>query len=476
MKHMNRFPSTICLAFILPLFYWTYLAAHSSMIMRYDATEYESLAKMIDQKGWEEYLRTGPHREPLYPGIISIAMRLADFLGTPYQTIQKFIQILFLLITQFLTCKLLTKLKIHPTLSAFILLYLGFSPAIVNSAFSLYSEIITYPLILGIVLLNVQAWKYIHSPHSAGVALLALSLGILFILIASVKAIFELILPLSMLGYYLLAVHSCIRGHKKILIHTILFLTIIFSTFHTWIFYYKSINLKYNGHFITIDRGPWAIYGNAERRTQKLKVKDYLAALTYVAGENVCKNIFGDSAWVFWSFRSSDDFGQAKRDELINSGTPRSEIDSKLISLTARKIFEHPGQYGILMAIESLKMFFWESTKIGYVEYPLWMQHLFDTTIFKNGLRLLVFLGSFLSCCCLIQYIASNRSGLFEKETSDGTLNLFFLIFILLLSYIGIHSFFFILPRYALPIAPLFLVVIAFSIQKTCKIKDYVYA
>ena len=457
----------IPLAFCISILYWIYLWFSSNMIIRYDSVGYENLASMINKNGWVEYFRTGPNREPIYPWILAGSMRLADFLGISYQPIQKFIQVIFLFVTQILVFRILKKIGAKEKIIALTILYLGFSPALVNSAFSLYSEIVTYPLLLGIILLSIKSWETITRYDGLpNVVPAALGLGILFILITSVKAIFELIIPLFLLSYVYLAIDSAIKGKRKVFVNSVFFISIVVLLFQGWLYTYKSINLKYNGHFVTTDRGPWAIYGNAARRTQDLKFKDYLAALAYVAGENVCLNIFGKDAWVFWSFRSSDAFGYTKRGQLSNEGIPENQIASKLIHLTIQKILEKPWAYGLLMTIEGLKIFFWESTKIGYVEYPSWLQRLFDLTLFKNGLRLSIFLISFASFWYLLWRTLKAPKNIFSfSEDCENPFCLSFFILTLLTSYIGIHSFFFILPRYALPVAPLFLVLIAFSCE-----------
>jgi len=128
--------------------YWLYLFLASQMEIAMDASGYEILGSRIYQQGWDEYFRTGPNREPLYPFVISLAMRIGDFFSWPYPAVQKTFQILMLGFSQLLALRILRTLKVNQIVRAFVILYLGFSPALVNSAFSLFSEILTYPLML----------------------------------------------------------------------------------------------------------------------------------------------------------------------------------------------------------------------------------------------------------------------------------------------------------------------------------------
>ena len=136
----QKFPF-VPFAFILSGLYWIYLALTSQMLILYDAFGYEQLGTIIYQQGWGEFFRAGPSREPFYPFLISVSMHIADACSVSYHSIQKIIQILFLLTSQFLVLKILKNLRVQPLLCALTILYLGFSPALVNAAFSLFSEI-----------------------------------------------------------------------------------------------------------------------------------------------------------------------------------------------------------------------------------------------------------------------------------------------------------------------------------------------
>ena len=66
------------------------------------------------------------------------------------------------------------------------------------------------------------------------------------------------------------------------------------------------------------------------------------------------------------------------------------EITGAEITQKVHEAFKSKGLK--LSVVESCKMLFWESTRIGFVIYPRWLMHLYDFSLFKNGLRLLVFI------------------------------------------------------------------------------------
>ena len=118
------------------------------------------------------------------------------------------------------------------------------------------------------------------------------------------------------------------------------------------------------------------------------------------------------------------------------------------------------------MGLEGLKMIFWESTKIGFVSYPPALTKLYNFTPFKDGLRLLMALLTLFALLYLVRFLWKNRKNIFlQTEPPDEPVMILSCITTLIIPYIGIHSFFFILTRYALPLAPLYLLVIAFSLN-----------
>src|SRR3990172_7750405 len=207
-QNKTRIPPLVFFALILCVLYWIYLGYISQMIIVYDAVSYQELGTLIKTQGWGEYLRQGPSREPVYPFLVSLAMRWAEIFSVSFQSTQKVIQFLILLATQLLTLKLLRTLKINTFLTLLTILYLGFSPAILNTALSLYSEIAAYPLILAIILTGAQAWRCLQTVSTEPeknsrwrVAVLGGLLGLSLVLATFVKAVFELITPLFMLPF-----------------------------------------------------------------------------------------------------------------------------------------------------------------------------------------------------------------------------------------------------------------------------------
>ena len=137
------------------------------------------------------------------------------------------------------------------------------------------------------------------------------------------------------------------------------------------------------------------------------------------------------------------------------------------MSLTIEKVKQHPFQCFWLNWFDAVKMFFWESTQIGYVTYPAGLTKLFAWAPFKNGLRLVISLLTLFAVVYLLVLLWRGRNNLLEKE---NPLLLLYLSLLFVFSFICSYSIFWIIPRYALPIASLYLIIIVYVIQRTlCK-------
>ncbi len=100
-------------------------------------------------------------------------------------------------------------------------------------------------------------------------------------------------------------------------------------------------------------------------------------------------------------------------------------------------------------------MFFWESTHIGSVTYPAWLDRIYGQNIFKNILRLMI---SFLTLAAFIHLGLK----IIQRRISNSPLHL---IFFLSFLTIGFYSLFTILTRFSFPIVSLFMMMIAYLLQ-----------
>ncbi len=446
-KKLNRasFPPIIAGVFLLSLTYWLYLGLTTRMNIVFDSIGYESLGRMIYNNGWVSYFTTGPNREPLYPLLVAASMALEHITGMAFAKIMAIFGVMILLLTQALTYKILRLLNIRRGICILVLAYLALSPALNNAAFSLYSEIAALPFILGIILASFYAWDAISQNKRQRALVYGALLGILLTLATFIKAVFECITPAYLIIFFTTVF---LTGKTKKITTLLLCLTAAVSFFYAPITGYKWLNKQYNGNFAITNRGPWALYGSTARRMEPLTLKRFAEALAFAPGEGVCNSLFGAKECDFWSFRKSDEWGLAKTDELSRQHLSPEKINAALLEASAQKALHNPFQYALLTFVEGLKMFFWESTQVGFVSYPHWLQKIYDIKIFNNGLRLLASLIS------LIAVLSIWRQAFVSQRSSP----IGFLMGVLIFLYILFFSFFFILTRYALPIAPLYLI------------------
>jgi hypothetical protein len=431
------------------------------MDIRFDASHFEKLGTIIHEEGWPAFFKQGPTLEPLYPLLISCSMKKAAFLGVSYQKVQTVFQIVLFFLSLVLLYRLLSKLDIHPKIIAAVLLYFGFSPALINSSLSLFSEVITYPFILGCLLTIPLVWNAILE----GKLKETLKFGLLFTLLATTvtfsKAILEYVFVLFLLPFVFLLFTSLLRKQFSKVKCASLFLLLFFCIFQGALNTYKSLNQKYNGYYTFTDaRGPFMFYHYAVKRTAPLDHDHFMVTVLSIPGEHVCRAKYGELCQDWWYDNYS--FAEKKANELKADGMPERKVYSELMKLGFKQILSNPFQYALLTSFETLKLFFWESTKVGFVYYPTWLETIYDIPIFKNILRLAVMLitvGSFLFVVLFL---------LRRRENDHKTTQLLFIVYFVLL-FMLLYSSVITITRYAFPIASFYLVMIAFMLNEMKK-------
>ncbi len=453
---MNPYSKTIINSiFILSLLYWIILAACSTMLLGGDAEGYNGLGHLIAKNGWQEYFPTGPNREPAYPFLVAFSIKFSSLFNIHYHVIQKIIQISILFLSQWLLCRLWIRLNVSPKLLYLGLIYWTISPSITNCGMSLYSEIIALPLIL-LLIFNLNKIIATRLNISQGLQE-SFKLGLILLGLISVKAVFEIIVPLLLISLVILTL-----SHKELrpqLQHTLPIFALAFLFFQVGVNGYKALNLHFNHHWAITDRGAWALYGNTARRMEPLTQERLLGALAYVPGEGFCERVLHKDVCQAWSSGPSDHHGMTANQTLSNQKLSSKEHDNALFTMTIREISKNPLQYALLCGLEGIKMFFWESTRIGFVQYPPWLDQLHQNFLFKNTLRLLIFILT--SCSFFICLFNWQRIPILLK-----------LCMITSILFISIHTPFFILTRYTFVIVPLLLTIILYGLNHSIAGKD----
>lgn len=458
------FQRSIFWAFLLSFIYWFYLVLSTHMVIKCDAIDYEALGKMLSQKGWLEYFRTGPNREPFYPALVALSVSLGKIFGISYQFIQVLIQFLFLLLTQLLTLRILRLLKINNILIAVIILYQGISPAIVNSALSLYSEISIYPFILAIILLIHKSWLSFSGPKNR-VIFFAIITSLLFVIMILIKGIFQLVTPIF---FFLFIVSVFYTRNRKIIVNAILYLIVFSTVFYPLTTLYKFTNKTFNGHFTIRSGGAEVLYIDTFTRMMPLTSERFFTALATVPGEGMCNSIFGKLKCRSWICSECYQAGLNQINKIEASVKFPESRTHTLILLTKQMILQNPAQYILFIILEGSKMFFWESTLIGFVEYSPWLTKFFTWPPLKDGLRLAISFLTFFAFVYLTGLILRSRKMIFKKE---NPLLFLYLCFLFIFSFVASHTIFCTITRYYLPLASLYLVIIAYVFQKICEPK-----
>lgn len=453
-------------AFLIAVIYWTYLSLASQFVIIYDSIGYEQLGQTLANNPISKYFHGAPNREILYPLSIALSIKLGGFLNISYLDIQETFQILCLITTLFLLRKIFDHLKISHIIQSFIILYLGFSPSFNGTAFSLLSEVITLPLTTAFVLVSLKTHLSIKTNNYSQIIRSSITLGILLFLLTSVKAVFELTVPLYLLllgsSIFIFSEIKSIKKHKNQLIS----LLITFIIFQFLIIGYKATNYYFNGNFTLTNRGSWALYGNTKRRTLLLQWDNLKKGIVLIAGENLCIDFYGEKACEYWSYRLSDDIAYGKMSELNATELKEKEINKTFYNLTIDAIKSNPLQYTLLTFLESFKMFFWETpNNFGFFMYQKWVDDIYANKKLHYSLNFIWALTTF------IAFIYSSIFLFNLKIRNTKTFCILINILCLIIPYIGLYSFFHILPRYATPLIPLYMVLIACTLNHIISLK-----
>lgn len=457
--HTNLKHFLLGIIFVGCLSYWAFLALGSRIIIDGDIPGYIQLASVLKTNGLEGYLKTGPNREPIYPYLISLCMRLEEPLQRPFPFLVVYTQIIFLFLAQILTYVLLKKLRIHDYVTLAVVSYIGISPAIIHSTFTLYSEILIFPVVPLLFLFSYKFLESLKRPEWRSLFICIFMISICFVFLVFVKAVFEIVVPLFMSFLFILGYQLLSQKTVRYFFLVLLFL----MTFYTPVLAYKALNQKYNGQFVLTDRGAWALYGQTARRMEPIDGRRLSAAFVFSSGWRNCLKIFTEKECQDWSFIPSDEIGARKRNELQKELLPR-ETNNKLLKLSFEKIMENPYQYSTILAIEGLKMFFWETTLVQYVYFPQIVFSIYNLAPVFFLFNYIVPIITLVSFIYALMFLWKSR-----KNEEDMRRDFVLLMIIFITIYVGVHSFFYILPRYILPISPLLLILVALFIERLLK-------
>lgn len=426
--------------------WWTYLALTSQMLISDDALGYRWLGQMFFHQGWTQYFITGPNREPGYPLLVAASLTLGQWTGGDYLVILKAIQLFLLGCTQLLVWRWLFLLGASSGGIMLAVGYIGISPAILNAALSMYSEILIMPIFVALIVAHVY-WRQAISNQKRGmVILLSIWISLLWLGCIFVKAICWYVFLVYWILLMMVLIGKLPAGKRGwALGGWILAAGIVVGSVQS----YLDLQSLYNGSHMLTDRGSQLFYTNTIRRTAVLDRQKTLAAMMCIPGEGFCNALMHKEDCWYWGISKQDQIGFAPLIRWSGSHMTHKQKDDQLMSMGFEAIRTNPGQYAFYTFLEGFKMFFWESTQVSFVLYPPWLGHLYAKSIVKNLWRLLPAVFSFWAFIVLMGQAWYRRHTNWNNNFSVIVL----LLLIVLLS--GMYALITIVIRYALMVGPL---------------------
>ena len=431
---------------VLAWCWWGYLAATSQMLISADAIGYHNLGVMFQKQDWGTYFLTGPNREPGYPLLVAAGLALGQWTGVDYQIILKIAQLFLLGAAQLLVWRWLFLLGAPAAGIMVAVGYIGFSPALINAALSMYSEILIIPILVSFVLAHMYWWPAVVDGKRWKAIFLSSWIALLWLACIFIKAVFWYVF----LVYWVLVMMALVwklpaakRGWA--LGGWVLAAVIVGGSVQS----YLNIQAFYNGSRMLTDRGSYLFYANTVRRTAALSSGRALAGALSIPGEGVCNALMRKEDCWYWGIANQDEIGFAPLKAWSSSRLNGQQRDDRLFALGSAAIKTNPCQYALYTFFESFKMLFWESTQVSFVQYPPWLNKLYAKGLVKNIWRLVPAMISAWAFVVLVVHGWGLRQEPWRKYFSVMVV----LLVIVLLS--GVYSLATIVTRYAFMFGPL---------------------
>lgn len=450
--------AVLALAVCVP--WWLYLAASSQMVLQWDAAEYNALGEMLARQGWHTFLATGPHREPLYPLLVALAWRLGELFAFPYQKVLVALQFGLVALTQLLLLRLAAAMGVGKRVAVAAAVYVGVSPAIVNSACSMFSEVLAYPFVLAATLLTARAWAAQERGEVGKSVGLGLATGLVLAAGAFTKGV---------LAYVSLLVAVCVgvrgivgwrRRRGGAAAAALGFAVAVVVVVAAFDFSYRDLNRRYNGNFEFTTRYLGLLYGNAAKRAMPLTARQYLAHVAAIPGGTVCQLLFTEEECAFCEFGIADELWLTELPRRL-AGVPPGQQRAATLRLVREKVLQAPVAYTFLGITQVLRMPFWESTQLGYVTYPRWLARLYAAPVARYGVRLALGLLTLAALLRAAARLARSRWRDESPRELPSTAAARGAVLLVAVAFMTLYLPFSTLTRYALPIAPLYLLLIA---------------
>lgn len=453
---------------ILSCAYYFYMAFVAQMVIVQDSINFEYLGRMVADQGWHRYFETGPNREPVYVGLIAFSMWCEKIFDVPYQDIMKFSQAIILLITQLMLYWLLCRARVKPIIRLSIVAFFAIAPDITNSMLTLYCEVATYPLVIGIILFTEKAWNQLQEEKNRDFIKTTIILAICYSFMTLSKAIFEYILPFYLIPFFVLLFLA--RNNKGKFRKIIQFLFIFFLCFIPIVTGFKLMNFTGNGAFAITNRGQFMLYGNAAHRTSNPVNGEKLLVgfLSSVGGseQKICPAVLNPETCKFWDFRNADQLATKKMDDFHAKHFTPEQMNNAYKIESVKMILRHPISYFTYASLEALTMIFWKTAEISFAAYPNWFMSIINIAWFKYLLSFLTAGLTFLSFIyCAILTIQCRK----ESLTNNREISIIFWILVLIFPYLFWHSLAAVQTRYCLPIVPLYLTMIGIFLSNICQ-------
>ncbi|MBF0533243.1 MAG: hypothetical protein HQL23_09165 [Candidatus Omnitrophica bacterium] len=433
--------------FVLPLFYWLFLILVTAPVVINDAVGYFAAGQQIAAQGWMAFLRGGPQREPLFLFLISLAVQWGAVLHAEPLFLLKLINFSLLFFSRALLWQILSRLKIAVPVIAAALLYTGISPAILDSALGVWSEIAAFPFVLLAGYAAAELYLQATSGASRRAAFgWAVVFGVGLLGAVGVKGIFEWVAPVFLFFYALCLLRAVGKQRTPAVLPALALILTVGAAFYAPLTVYKALNQAAHGQFVLTNRASTMFWGMSQVKTQDYTQRQVMVEALQSLNLNfpqLYERLFSAPEREFWyDPRWAPLYGGPE--DLKNVTNPQVR-NREITRRSLRIIAGHPGRFLWMCLIDSVKMFFWENSRVQNSAYPAEL-----TAVYWSALNSWLFLPNLLTLISfgfVLFYVG--RAARAAPNFYDALL-----VFTLALQmiFVGFYSMFWTIHRFAAPL------------------------
>jgi hypothetical protein len=329
---------------------------NTSPKLEYDAKNFWDYSQLFKTDGFRHaLLQTVPPREPGYPLFLYAISRAAGTERAPH--VVSGIQFVLLLLTACFAASLASQWRVPRIVPYATFVSVALSPALLNTAQTLYAE--TFACFF----FSLWVWGAVHAV-SQNPGRVQRAMGVFSAIAGSAlilsRPTYLHIVAVSLVGwFFILWRHATFEG--TFLLKGAVYGVLVFTLPVLWM----ERNLHTDGLFNLADHAGVVLKGRYEKSLEPYRAREILGAALNAASESVCHSVFSDCER--YSFDHANAYGYAASREMQEAEhLTTARANQKLFKQTMHRIvLTHPVRFALFGVFELIQLTFFETLSTG---------------------------------------------------------------------------------------------------------------